>query len=467
MFCDQCGKRNEDGSKFCVNCGSPLIKEKTSERRRSEKGSAEKKTTEKRTTDKRTTEKKTTAYKRTADTTSAQKKSKSRKTAETGKTADIRKSSVSAEELAAMENELKQLNKSKSPLIALIVALLVFAVALAVLFIKLPKLYGAEQEVTGFETAMLSGNWEDAYAYLYMEGEASPFLSKDMFVQVMSRTGASGFRNLVVQEAGTLEDKKVFSVSYETSEGTENTTVTMCPTGNKKLLFLDEWKVDPATVCISNVKVTIPSEASLRLNGLDPETEPVENAAEQSREYTFAKLFAGIWQAELKAENRADYYTDITVSKDVENGVISLIGAELYPDQALMDSILSQFTQDYQAILEASVNREDFSVVEKYFASDAIQEGRAQNMYANACSQAYNPETGSGIVGYELSDITATFVPIVKSSYAKTGDLVMEIQSTLTYTYIDEGVEKSDTQTSKGLLCYHQENDQWKIQSFN
>lgn len=29
MFCERCGKENENTSKFCVSCGAPLTKEKT------------------------------------------------------------------------------------------------------------------------------------------------------------------------------------------------------------------------------------------------------------------------------------------------------------------------------------------------------------------------------------------------------------------------------------------------------
>lgn len=511
MYCEQCGKHNEDGKQFCYNCGAPLIpvekkrdnpagngkiqppkrqlagaeknpsfyagrSQSSPETKEGEQESAGRSKEERKKESKKTSSVRRERGKTSADGTGKHSEKSASVRKESGKPsveseekqAEKRRSfAVTEEELAAMEKELHQLDKGKNPLLALIVALLVFAAVVAVLMIRLPKMYGAKQEAAGFETAMLSGKWEDAYGYLLFEEETSPYLTQSLFGQVMARKGASGFRDLQVEEMGTTDGKKVFSATYETAEGIQTDYITLKQTGEKKFLFMDQWKVDPDTVCVSDVTIAVPSEASLSLNGVAVDADPVIKEEEHSAEYTFSRLFKGIWTARLEAENRAPYQTDIEVTADSGNGNISLTGAELYPDQELMDSVLNQFAQDYQAILEASVNREDFSVVEKYFAKEAIQEGRAQNMYANACSQAFNPETGSGIVKYELSDISANFVPIVKSGYAKAGDLVMEIQSIMTYTYIDDGLEKSDTQQSVGLLCYHQEDGQWKIQSFS
>lgn len=456
MYCEQCGKHNEDGKQFCYNCGAPLIPVEEKQEIPAVRGNAH-------------PQMRPLAGAEKNPSFYAEKKQSKPETADAERQQIEENSSfsVTEEELEAMEKELHQLDKRKNPMIALIAALLVFAAVVAVLMIRLPKLYGAKQEAAGFETAMLSGKWDEAYTHLFFGDEASPYLTQACFEQVMARKGASGFRELQVEEMGTTDGKKVFSATYETAEGSQTDYITMRQTGEKKFLFIDEWKVDPDTVCVSNVTVAVPSEATLSLNGVPAQAEPVIKEEDHSASYTFTKLFAGIWTAQLEAENRAPYQADIEVTADAEDGTISLASAELYPDQALMDSVLNQFAQDYQAILEASVNREDFSVVEKYFAKEAIQEGRAQNMYANACSQAFNPETGSGILRYELSDISANFVPIVRSGYAKAGDLVMEIQSNMTYTYIDDGLEKSDTQQSVGLLCYHQEDGQWKIQSFS
>lgn len=454
MYCEQCGKHNEDGKQFCYNCGSSLI---PVERKMAKNAGNGKKQPQMRPL--AGAEKNPSFY--------ANKKQVSSETTEKKVEPAQNDFSVSEEELKAMENELRLLDKKKNPAVLLIAALLIFAAVVAVLMVRLPKLYGAKQEAAGFETAMLSGKWDTAYDHLFFDEETSPYLTKEVFAQVMERKGASGYREMQVEEMGSQDEKKVFSATYETAEGTKTDYITLTPTGQKKFLFMNEWKVDPDSVCVSNVTIAVPIEADLSMNGIAVESEPVIKEDEHAAEYTIPKLFAGIWTAELQAENRAPYQTDVEVAADTENGTISLASAELYPDQTLMDAILNQFAEDYQAILEASVNREDFSVVEKYFAAEAIQEGRAQNMYANACSQAYDPATGNGILKYELSDISANFVPIVKSGYAKAGDLVMEIQSTMSYTYMDGGLEKSDTQQSVGLLCYHQEGDKWKIQSFS
>ncbi len=493
MYCEQCGKFNENGKKYCYNCGSPLIvipnsrpsAEKAEKNQRAvshlagadrnpsyytksrEEEPDENKGQQQESYDDRTKEAPETVSERRRRTLPESGEEKHRRTASEKETG---RKPAESEELKRLEKELHQLNKGKGPKgpkLALAGAILVLIAVLAVLVTQVPKLYGAEQTAANFQAAMLSGSWSEAYEYLYTEGETSDFVTEEMFETVMERSGASGFRNLTLQEVSSSDTQKIYSASYETSEGTASDTVIMYKTGEKKLLFLDEWKVDLSTVAASNVSVTIPSEAELILNGLSPEGEGEENAQEQTVTYVFDRLFTGIWEVQLTAENRADYVEDVEITEETADGIVSLASAELYPDQELMDAILAQFTSDYQAILESSVNRADFSEVEQYFAADAISEGRAQNMYANACSQAYDPETGSGILEYELSDISAEFVSTVKSGYAVAGDLVMKVHSTMTYTYMDEGVEKIETQTSEGLLCYHQENGEWKIQSFS
>ncbi|MDO4489950.1 MAG: zinc ribbon domain-containing protein [Lachnospiraceae bacterium] len=491
MYCEQCGKHNEDGKKYCYSCGSPLMPENSKKQGTVGAGKTEKsirslagaQKTPSFYVKEQDSVTEGAAEKKTAKAAGKKAENKKAKNAENIKMipAEGRKekkdeAAVGTQkktegkqgtDLEAMEKELRQLNKKKSPAAALIVALLVFAATASVLAVRIPKLYGPAAEAAGYETAVLSGKWEDAYSCLNLAQETSEFLSKEMFEKVMKRSGASGFRNLTLEEVGSEEDRKVFAATYDTAEGSHTDYVTLCATGEKKLLFLKEWKVDPSTVTVSNVTVAVPQEAELKLNGLEPEGEGLLNQEEHTKEYTFERLFAGIWEAELQAENRAVYCQDLEITGDCENQVVSMAAAELYPDQTVMDGILNQFVQDYSAILEASVNRADFSEVEQYFASQAIEEGRAQNLYANACSQAYDPERGSGIIRYELSDITAQFVPILKSGYAREGDIVMEIHSVMSYSYVDNGVEKNNTQASVGLLCYHQEDGQWKIQSFS
>ncbi len=501
MYCEQCGKYNEDGKNYCYNCGAPLIavqKKKSgtvgsgktsapvsslagagknpSEYTKKEKASEKIRRPEITETAEEIRSAGKEKQPETSETANLQRRETGRRTEKKPAAENSRRRSSGkdhavqeeeSEELKALERELHQLTKSRKPAAALAAAIVVFIVLAVALAVQIPKFYGAEHEAEAFETALLSGNWSEAYSYLDLEGETSDFLTEEVFEQVMARTGASGYRSMTVEEVSSTENQKVYSFSYETGEGQETAAVTMNKTGNKKYLVLNEWKVDLSAAAAANVSIVIPSETQLLLNGLSPESEGISNEEEQTTEYTFEFLFNGIWEAQLTEENRADYSQDIQISEESENGTVSLAGAELYPDQELMDQILAQFTSDYQAILESSVNREDFSAVEQYFTAEAIEEGRAQNMYANACSQAYDPDTGNGIISYELSDIAATFVSTVRSGYAVAGDLVMEVQSTMNYSYYDEGVEKSETSTSKGLLCYHQENGEWKIQSFS
>lgn len=481
MYCEQCGKWNEDGRKNCFSCGSPLkignIPEEAEEKVQE---SADKKTTagkrttgrtgsgranSKRTNSDRTRVNKTAADRSAVDRSAADRTAANRTTAKESSVKKERRRPASSEDLAAMEKELQQLNQKTLPVAALIMASLVMVIILVVLFDQIPKRYGPKKDAEAYETAILSGQWDAAYEYLYMPGENSKMLTKETFANVMDRSGASGFRDLVVEEVSSTDEQKVFSAVYDTAEGTKTDYLTMCPTGNKKMLFMKEWKVDPVTVCTTDVTITVPEDTELLVNGMKPETEPVMHREAYTKEYTIPKMFMGIYSIELQAENRDPYYDDIQVS--AENRAFSYEGITMEPDQALMDALIQQFGQNYQAILEASVNRADFSTVEQYFTRQAVEEGRAQNLYANACSQAYDPERGTGIIRYQMSDIKGQPVSIVKSGYAVDGDVVMEIRSVMSYSYIKDGMEMSDTQNSAGLLCFHQEDGQWKIQSFS
>lgn len=418
MYCEQCGKWNEDGRKNCFSCGSPLRVEKM--------------------------------------------KAEEEKSPKAGK----EKKQASSADLAAMEKELHQLNQKGKPILAFVIACLVLVGIVMVLVDQIPERYGAKRDAEIFETAMLSGQWEQAFSCLYMPDETSPMLTEAVFVDVMNHSGASGFRNLELEEVNSTPEQKVFKAVYDTAEETQKTDyLTMCPTGNKKFLFMKEWKVDPVTVCVDDVTIIVPDDAEMLLNGLSPVGDSVGNSESYTVEYRIPKMFAGSWTVELQAEHRVPYYEDIQVSDD--NTAFSFEGVEMEPDQALMDSLIQQFGQDYQAILEASVNQEDFSVVEQYFTNQAIQEGRAQTLYANGCSQAFDPERGTGIIRYELSDMTGTLLPLVKSGYAVAGDVVMEIHTGLSRSYIKDGMELSETKDSTGLLCLHQEDGRWKIQSFS
>lgn len=510
MFCDRCGKQNEDGRKTCDYCGSPLIQETPARRKAASSGrtiaGAKKNPSD-------------YAGRRTSASEELQswqaRRQEQQIVSEMESAADLMefeeqeeipvKEEESSDKISELEEELFRLenprrknqgkkNSSKSsnkssgekktpvlPVAATIGTVLVFVLLLALILKKLPEYYGAKNEVAGFETAFLSGKWETAYDYLDLKGHEKDLFSKQNFVDVMKRSGATGYREMNVQEIRQVDssypqdvitslqnpEKKVFAVDYQSGTGPQKTYVILNKAGTKKFLYIDEWKVDPSILYVNNVAVEIPSETTMELNGIPVTAEPEINQEKRTATYRFEKLFSGNWSVTLKEDNRAPYVTELPITMEDEDQTVTLAGVEMYPDQELMDKILRQFTADYQAILAASLNRDDFSVVRDYFAESAVNEGRAENMYKNACMQAFDPEKGSGILKYELSNISANFVSVAKSGYAQPGDMVLEIHSVMNYTYLDGGMEKNDVQNSVGLLCYHQENGQWKLQSFN
>ena len=179
------------------------------------------------------------------------------------------------------------------------------------------------------------GDLKDVYKYIDA-GEGN-FLCEDTFESAVNlddnaiRGDVSNYSVFVKQNDGY---RATVQVTYQTkSDGNSDQTMslTLNKTGNKKFLFFDEWAVSNSFSTVSNGLICVPKGSKVTLDGIDvTKKAKAENRDDGMTHYTIDKIYAGNHVIEVEADgfqsvkdkveftdDDTHYTADLTLTEDV------------------------------------------------------------------------------------------------------------------------------------------------------
>ena len=415
MFCERCGRENENGKKFCKYCGAPL-----------------------------------TAFQSTAFQSSGQP--------------------------AAAVRKQKSSGFRMKPLYW---AILIEGVLLVLLlvggFLLGKRLCGPENTVKSYARALLDGDWEKAYSCLDLDESAK---NKSMYLMAKASEQPQEYSNLSVQKeaddmGNILWNQMTGSKSsdaYETYEvrclvegETEKSEVTVVRTGKKKFFFFDEWKVVPDSLYGTDVTVTVPEGSEILMNGQTLDT-AVKVSDDNGRSvYEIPELYYGTYQVEIGAEGMESYKA--LVDYQGYGDAFNFYYVWLMPDQETRELLMEQMVSDLTVYLDSSLKGQDFDTIYDLFTREALKQGEMEYEYEYLSQDAYDSAEGYGITGYEISDISICFLDPRDSYQEDSAEIFMELTGRMTTHYAYDGQEEAEEYDRYWNARYSREDGEWKLET--
>lgn len=343
---------------------------------------------------------------------------------------------------------------SKMSLLLVAEAVVMAALVIGIYF-SMDKKYSAETTVEEYWKAKANCEWSKVYDYYSFE--KGDMLSKQMYVHAHSQDDDSIAYQLV--ETKPIENQKgtdsvTYEISYRESEsGKVEYEMVSLVKGEKKFLFWNEWNVVPENEVVKEWSVTVPENATVKLNGEEmKESHPSEQ--EGMKEVTVSRLFQGQYQLEVSEEGMEPYKDIVEIDDGAFGDIVKLV-----PTEEEKEKLAEQLGTDMEKILTAAVAKEDFSKMREIFSDEAMKRSFVKSSYEDL----YQIMDTEGVVvqSFDISDIKLTSNNYYGNKV--TFDVSMKIKATFKRFWSEQ--PETEEKECEETVTYIKEKDGWKLQN--
>lgn len=355
----------------------------------------------------------------------------------------------------AAEIPKKEIKISKMQLL-LIGEVIIMAVLLIGIYFSLDKKYSAETTALEYWKAKANGEWNKVYDFYSFPKEEG--LNRQMYVNAHMDDKQVKYHSAQVEKHMKKEDKEsaYYVISYTTSKNArkEYEEVSLVK-GERKFLFWNEWHIAPADEVVEKCKITVPENATVKLNG-----EKIKGKEKLDgngmKEINIGDMFKGTYQLEVSEDGMKTYKDMLEID--------SIMGEErvkLLPAEKEKEKLVKQFGEDLESILNAAISKKDFNAVKEVFSEDAQKRSYIKSSY-EGLSKITNQE-GTVIHSFELSNIKMSLSDYYGRKNEITFDVTMNVKSNCKKFWSEEvqTVEKE----KREMITYVKEGKIWKLRN--
>lgn len=406
MFCPECGRKNPDDAVFCENCGTKIM--------------------------------------------------------------DKDQQVILDQSKLAVGHQIKAHSRKAVSKKSIVVGIIIlFFLVSAITFVLVGKsLSSPERSAEQYFECVMDGDWENVYSQLELSD--SELLSKKMFLAAKEDSElekVSSYTVGSVRNAGKEDTKKV-TIRYRSKgdSGRQKYEITLVRQEEKFLFFFNKWKVIPSDMLINNYTLTVPLGTTVSLDGVTlADKEKVKEGNDLYSEYfdTYQvdALFEGNHDIKVTADNMEDYEETVNLEKDEYD---SFYLTEMELKQDVVDQVATDAKDILKSILQAGVEKKDFSSIQDYFSTDNEIQSDMKSSYESFIDDLEYAEVSN----LEVQDISAT----TESSYADGAAMVdVTLDFEYNYTYNDkdwwtgELTVTNDTKSNDATVYFKYEDGKWVI----
>ena len=456
MICMKCGKKYDDDSVFCIECGSPLQKETPVEDKKPEP----------------------VVQPQGRPMNQGQPVPPQGRPMNQGQP-------VPPQGRPMNQGQPVKPKKPKKPISKLVYVVAGEAVAaialLAGTFAILSNRFSPDTVAENYWTAVAERDWSQAYEYC--EFPENQLLSKEMYVTVNAdNTEPLNYKSLKIRDSKevaedalndfsslfgvdtdaygdyadeTESDVKSYTVEYmvKGADSKSYEYLSLTKTGEKKLLFWDEWKVVSSNSFVEDFTISIPKDATLTMNGVKVDDKIATVEGDAWKTFYMPYLFAGDYQIEVSQEGMKTLYWYGDIYYDEESYTWSLL-----PDEATMKELGQQAGQDIQTLLESALNGESFGSIQEMFLTSAVNNNSIKEEYEDLVDEICANGGDTQIISLYITDFKSTLDDV---SYDNEVCLKVTANWDETYAgyYRDQHVKGKATI----YMYYVKDGDVWKL----
>lgn len=272
-------------------------------------------------------------------------------------------------------------------------------------------MFGPAKTARAYYEARIEGDWNKVYDCCIMPKSA--FLSRQNFVNAMSYRpeGAEEKRetpqitSYMMRRKEKNGDKVTYQVNYSLKDDKEahiETLIMEC--GSDVLGIFHNWYVSPEQLYVTAVKVIVPENARITVDGMDITEKYRQGKAEKGKAvYQIPYLFLGYHTVELKEQGKENYREIFEVT---EKKTLEFI-PEMQLNNKSGKEICDQAETALDAVCKAAAAHEKFSVVKEYFSSDSKTQKAAEEAYETLADE-FSTKKKTGIATLSVTRVTTS-----------------------------------------------------------
>ena len=272
-------------------------------------------------------------------------------------------------------------------------------------------LYGPAKTARAYYEAKLAEDWNGVYDNCKFP--KSPFLSRQVFVNANSyeKDGAATesetpeITSYMMRKKQSDRSSAVYQVNYSLKgDGEAHIESLSMERGNSVLKMFHNWYVTPENLYIQDVKITVPEDARLIIDGIDVTEKYKEKSGDSMKAvYKIPYLFLGWHTVELKEPGKENYREIFELR---ENKALEFI-PELQLNNQSGKEICDQAEKALDAIYTGAASNKDFEKISKYFSSDKDTQKAAKKAYDDLTERFATKKT-VGIATLSVTRVTTS-----------------------------------------------------------
>ncbi|HIU77565.1 MAG TPA: hypothetical protein IAC62_16875 [Candidatus Pelethocola excrementipullorum] len=272
-------------------------------------------------------------------------------------------------------------------------------------------LYGPAKSARGYYEAKLSEDWNGVYDNCKFP--ESPFLSRQNFINANSyvKGGVSAQSEMPEITSYMMRKKQsdgntaVYQVNYSLKgDGEAHIESLSMERGSSVLKMFNNWYVTPEDLYIRDVKITVPEDARLVIDGIDVTEKHKEKSEDSTKAvYKVPYLFLGWHTVELKEPGKENYREIFQLK---EQKALEFI-PELQLNNQSGKEICDQAEEALEAIYAGAASNQDFDKISKYFAGDKDTQKAAKKAYEDLTDQ-FSTKKSVGIATLSVTRVTTS-----------------------------------------------------------
>ena len=315
-------------------------------------------------------------------------------------------------EQQSVQREKKPMSKKNKIILGVVIG--VVALLTAAYFI-ISAMFKPEKVALKYFKAFTSKDADAIYNTLKLED--SKFVSKKILKEAIGNDDEIELENYSVDEVEKDGQITTVVIKYvekgETKERTK--TIRLAKSSEKQWLIFDKWVVDTSDIIAKDVKVSVPKDSTLKINGIKVPGKYEKDTIGNTVYYEIPKMIKGKYKVTAELNNGIELEGEMKVS----DNYIRFNSSSLGLAESSKKEVTKDIKESVDTIYQAVIAKKNFSEIKDKFAED--YQSDFESLYND--TKKYVMTDYSSLKEFKLNDIKVKSVSIYDGKVSVTFEM--------------------------------------------